>query len=54
MCEFLSENLPVPVCRVGTKDIFGESGEADELLVKYGLTADGIADAAVKAVSKKK
>ena len=54
VCEFLSENLPVPVCRVGTKDIFGESGEADELLVKYGLTADGIADAAVKAVSKKK
>ena len=47
VCEFLSENLPVPVCRVGTKDIFGESGEADELLVKYGLTADGIADAAV-------
>ena len=54
VCEFLSENLAVPVCRVGTKDIFGESGEADELLVKYGLTADGIADAAVKAVSKKK
>ena len=54
VCEFLSENLPVPVCRVGTKDIFGESGESDELLVKYGLTADGIADAAVKAVSKKK
>jgi transketolase C-terminal domain/subunit len=28
--------------RLGTKDVFGESGLADELLAKHGLTAAGI------------
>lgn len=40
--EFLSENHPVPVRRIGTKDIFGCSGKPDELLKLFGLTADDI------------
>ena len=33
---------PVPVRKVGTNDVFGESGPALELLKKYGLDATGI------------
>ncbi len=41
--EILSENYPVLMGRVGVNDVFGESGETDELMVRYGLTADNIA-----------
>ncbi len=30
--------------RMGTLDVFGESGSADELLAKHGLTADSVAE----------
>ena len=52
--EFLSEEYPVPVTRVGTKDTFGESGKAELLMEKYGLTAKDIVAAAQNAISKKK
>ena len=42
VCECLSENMPVPVKRIGIKDVFGESGAAAALLEKYGLDAEGI------------
>ena len=42
VCECVSEKHPVKVTRIGVKDTFGESGPAAELLVKYGLDADGI------------
>jgi transketolase len=38
ICELLSENLPVPVIRMGVKDAFGQSGTPEELLEHYGLT----------------
>jgi transketolase len=53
VAECLAEKLPTPMGRVGTKDTFGESGEADELLAKYGLTAADIA-AKVKETIKRK
>jgi transketolase len=37
---------PIPVAMVGVRDVFGESGEAEELLEKYGLTVDKIVEAA--------
>lgn len=40
--EVVSENAPIKVKRVGIKDVFGESGKADELVEKYGLTADNL------------
>ena len=52
--EFLSEEYPVPVTRVGTKDTFGESGKAELLMEKYGLTAGDIVKAAEVSISKKK
>lgn len=45
--EFLSEKYPVPVHRMGLKDIFAISGTPKELFDKYGLSSPWIVDAAV-------
>ncbi|WP_201780827.1 transketolase family protein [Aneurinibacillus tyrosinisolvens] len=42
VAEVISENHPTMLRRVGVKDTFGESGTPDELLQKYGLTAENI------------
>ena len=42
VCDVLSENCPTPVLKIGVNDVFGESGPAKELIVKYGLDADSI------------
>lgn len=39
---------PVPMRFVGVKDTFAESGKPEELLKKYGLTADDIVRAALE------
>jgi transketolase len=52
--EIVSETYAVPVKRVGVADTFGESGEASELLKKYGLTEDEIAAQVIVARSQKK
>jgi len=38
VAEVLAQELPTPMAMVGVKDTFGESGEPQELLEKYGLT----------------
>ena len=53
VAEVLVENCPVPMVRMGIKDVFGESGKPEELIVKYGLTSTDLIHA-VKAVIKKK
>lgn len=52
--EVLSSAFPSPVRRVGTEDVFGESGTADALLEKYGLTAEHIVQEAIAAVNSKR
>lgn len=49
VAEVLSEFFPVPMVRVGMQDTFGESGEPEELLSKYGMDVNAIA-AAVRQV----
>lgn len=44
VAELLSQELPVPLLRLGVNDSFGESGNATELWDKFGLTAKHIAD----------
>ncbi len=39
---------PIPLLRIGVNDVFGESGEAIELMRKYGLTAENMAKQVVK------
>jgi len=54
VAELLSEEYPAPLQRVGTRDMFGESGKPDELFVKYGLTSADIAEAARTSINKKR
>lgn len=42
VCESLADEYPTKVTRIGVKDVFGQSGDADTLLVKYELDSDGI------------
>lgn len=53
VCETLSRNFPAPVEAIGMPNSFGESGEPEELLTKYGMKAKDII-AAVKKVIKRK
>ena len=43
VAETLCETKPVPMLRVGTQDVFGQSGKPSELFEVYGLTAENIA-----------
>jgi transketolase len=54
VAEALSENYPVPLRRVGVRDVFGKSGDAKDLLIKYGLTSNDIIAAAKQAIAAKK
>ncbi len=42
VAEFLAENHPIRVIRIGMDDTFGESGQAQALMHKYGLDSAGI------------
>lgn len=54
VAECLAAYYPVPVEMTAVNDSFGESGQPQELMDKYGLNADNIADKARKAVRRKK
>ena len=54
VAETVSEKYPVPVLRVGIKDVFGESGKPEQLLEKYGLTAKDIVSKVKEAIAIKK
>lgn len=53
VAQVAAKNHPVPIEFIGTQDTFGESGKPLELLVKYGLDAASIAQAAEKVMSRK-
>lgn len=53
IAQILCRNYPSPLEMVGVHDSFGESGVPEDLMVKYGLTAQAIVDAAEKAMSRK-
>lgn len=53
IAEVLAQNYPVPVEMVGVHDHFGESGEPEELIEKFGMGRFAIVEA-VKRVLKRK
>ena len=53
IAQLLVRNAPMPMEFIGIDDKFGESGKPDELMLKYGLKAVNIAEAAKKAISRK-
>jgi len=53
VAEVLAENYPTPIEFIGMKDCFGESGEPNELIEKYGMGVEDIMKAARKAIKRK-
>ncbi len=53
VAEFLAENHPTPIKRVGVRDRFGTSGKAEELIKYFGLTPEDLADAAREVIARK-
>ena len=53
VAEYLSSNIPTPLERVGVKDRFGESGQADEMLELMEISAPYIAQSATRAINRK-
>ncbi len=51
--EVLSENLPVPLERIGVKDLFGEVGPQDYLAKRFELTAGDILAKVKKVLTRK-
>jgi transketolase len=54
VAESLAATRPCPIEFVGVKDVFGASGEPEELAVMFGIGAKAIAEAARKAVRRKR
>jgi len=54
IAEVVIQNCPVPMKMVGVKDMFGVSGEPEELFKYFGLTAADIVKAAKEALAMKK
>jgi transketolase len=50
VAEILSEAHPMPVRRIGVKDLFGQSGKPEKLLEAYGITPQAVATAAKEAI----
>jgi transketolase len=54
VAEALAATSPCPIEFVGVKDMFGASGDPEELAQHFGITAPFIAEAAKRAVARKK
>jgi transketolase len=53
IAQLLARAQPRPQEFVAVNDSFGESGTPEELMVKYGLSANEIVLAAKKVISRK-
>lgn len=54
VAEFLAANYPVPMEFVGMQNSFGESGQPEELLMKYGMSVESIVAAVKRAISSRR
>ena len=52
VCDALCKSAPVPVCKIGMQDVFGESGSAAALVEKYGLDGTGIYETVKEFIGK--
>jgi transketolase len=53
VCEVLAMNYPVPVEMVGMPNSFGESGQPEELIEKYGMGKKAVIEAVRRVVKRK-
>jgi transketolase len=54
VAETIAQTEPCPVEFVAVRDVFGQSGEPQELAEHYQLTAPHLAEAARRAIARKK
>ena len=54
VAEFISENIPVPLERIGVRDSYGEVGDIPWLMKRFYLTADDISNAVRRVIARKK
>ena len=50
MAEYISENIPTILRRVGVRDRFGESGQAEEMLDLLNISTKDIINSAEEIV----
>jgi transketolase len=53
VAQVVVREKPVPMAFIGIKDVYAKSGKPDELLQKYGLTAEAIQQAVQAVIGKK-
>jgi transketolase len=53
VAETLVENHPIPMKRIGVGDTFAESGPYHEVIKKYGVSAEHIAQAVEEVIARK-
>lgn len=54
VCEAVAETHPCLVRRLGIPDVFGQSGQADELFAHFGLTPEGIVQETLSSIQRLK
>lgn len=54
VAEVLAKNYPVPIEFIGVQNRFGESGQPNELIERFGMGVSHIKEAAEKVISRKK
>jgi transketolase len=53
VAQVVARENPVPMSFIGINDVYAKSGKPDELLQKYGLTAEAIEQAVKTVIAKK-
>ena len=53
VAQLLAQNNPVPIEYVAVKDVFGQSGVPEELMVHYGLDTPNIVESAIKVEGRR-
>jgi transketolase len=53
VAEVLSKNYPTPQEYIGVQNIFGETGEAEELIKHFGLDPESIKKSVKKVIKRK-
>lgn len=53
VAQTLARHLPTPIEMIAVNDSFGESGKPTDLLKKYGLSSENIAQAAERVMARK-
>lgn len=52
--EILSENYPIPIHRIGVRDVFGQTGNMEELAAEYDMNIIDIIKATKNVIKKRK